>query len=306
MDAPIPRESVCSGQEARLIAECKAGNHEHFQSLVSPYLHSLKLISFSILKNSHDVEEVVQESILKAFTHIGQLREGDSFKAWLLQIAANEAKMRLRKDRKHLYQSVEQDINAQVFQPRQFVDWRNIPSSELERREIQTALTAALGCLDDGYREVFVLRDVQHLGAGDTARILGLTEGTVHTRLHRARMQMREKLTPLFQSPRKMSMTMPLKMMLLMGKTMLKKTISCRHVTEHISDYIDDQLSPELRKQIEKHLELCDRCSVLVDTTRKLLYVAGDEQVFDLPFECKVKWDRIVNNRGFRTAEASG
>lgn len=277
-------------REARLITECKAGNREHFEALVSPYLQSIKLISYSILKNSHDTEDVMQETILKAYLHISQLRAGESFKAWLLRIAGNEARMRLRKERRHLYFSVEQEIHEKPFQPRQFVQWRNIPSEELQRDEVRTALTAALACLEDGYREVFVLRDVQHLSAAETGKILGISEGAVNTRLHRARLQMREYLTPFFGSPRAMSMSMPLKMMLLMGKTWMRKTVSCRHVTSQISNYIDGQLTPDLRAKIEEHLRLCDHCSVVVDTVRKLLYVAGDENVFLVPFECKVNW----------------
>ena len=282
-------------QERRIIEECKGGNCEQFQALISPYLHSIKLITYSILRNRSDMEEVSQESILKALTHINQLREGESFKAWLLQIAGNEARMRLRKDRKHLYSSVDEDINDRPFQPKQFVSWRDIPSQELERNELRKVLTAALGCLEDGYREVFVLRDVQHLSSAEAGRILGISEGAVNTRLHRARLQMREHLTPFFRAPRPMSMTMPLKMMLLMGKTWMRKTISCRHVTRQLSGYIDGQLTPEVRAKIDEHLRLCDRCSIVLDTTRKLLYVAGDERVFEVPFESSVDFTQLAD-----------
>jgi RNA polymerase sigma-70 factor, ECF subfamily len=281
-------------RERQLINDCKAGKTEQFQSLISPYLHSIKLITYSILRNRSDMEEVAQESILKALTHITQLRDGDNFKAWLLQIAGNEARMRLRKDRKHLYSSMDEEITDKPFQPRQFVNWRDIPSEELERNELRKVLTAALECLEDGYREVFVLRDVQHLSASEAGKILGINEGAVNTRLHRARLQMREHLTPFFRAPRPMSMTMPLKMMLLMGKTWMGKTISCRHVTRQLSAYIDNQLTPELRAKIDEHLRLCDRCSIVLDTTRKLLYVAGDEKVFEVPFECYVDVKKVA------------
>ncbi len=294
--------SAANPLEGQLIAECQAGNHERFVTLVSPYLQSIKLISYSILKNSHDMEDVVQETVLKAYLHLNQLRDGDSFKAWLLRIAGNEARMRIRKDRKHLYSSVEQDFQEKSFQPRQFVEWRNIPSEELGRDELRAALNAALACLEDGYREVFVLRDVQHLSAAETGKILGISEGAVNTRLHRARLQMRENLTPFFKSPRPMSLSVPLKMMLLMGKTWMRRTISCRHVTSQISNYIDGQVTPELRGKIEEHLRLCDRCSVLVDTVRKVLYVAGDENVFTVPFECKVNWQALKEIRGEKKA----
>ena len=289
------RISIPSPAEAQLIRDCKAGKSEQLESLVGPYVQSLKLTAYSILHNPQDMEEVVQETILKALAHIHQLRDGESFKAWLLQIAVNEARMRLRKDRKHLFSSVEEEINKRPFQPKQFVDWRNVPSEELERKELRKALAAALGSLEEGSREVFVLRDVQHMSAADTGRILAISEGAVNTRLHRARMQMRELLNPLFKTHGGQSKgMMSVRMMRLMGRQLVGKTISCRHVIREISNYIDGQLPPELRRQVEEHLQLCHRCSVLVDTVRKLLFVVGDEQVFALPQECKVNWERIT------------
>jgi len=74
-------------QERQIIEDCKAGKCEQFQLLIGPYLRSIKFIAYSILRNKSDMEEVTQESLLKALTHINQLREGESFKAWLLQIA---------------------------------------------------------------------------------------------------------------------------------------------------------------------------------------------------------------------------
>lgn len=295
-----------SASETEILNDCRAGDTRRFPALIGPYQNCMKLVAYSILRHPQDTEEVVQEAILKAFLHLNQLREGDSLKAWLLQITANEARMRLRKDRRHLHTSVEHDIAEKPFQPRQFVDWRNVPSEELERKELRNALTAALNCLDDGYREVFVLRDVQKLCAARTGEILGISEGAVHTRLHRARMQLREQLSPLFGAPGKVSMSMPLKMMLLMGKTMVRKSVNCRHVTSQISNYIDGRIAPDLKRKIDAHLELCDRCSVLLDTTRKLLYIAGDERVFDLPFECKVNWEEIIRNGKFRAARPTG
>lgn len=277
-----------------LVAQCKGGNRKQFEQLVSPHLQAIKFISYSILKDAADTEDVVQETILKAYIHLDQLRNDESIRGWLLRIAANEAKMHIRKNRKGLHDSIDSEIADRACKPRQFASWRAIPSQELERQETKKVLAAALACLGDGYREVFVLRDVQHLSAAETAKILSISEGAVNTRLHRARLQMREYLTPFFKAPRRFSMAMPLRMMLLMGKTWLRKTISCSRVTKEISNYIDDSLAPDLRHQIDEHLKLCDRCSVVVDTTRKLLFVAGDESVFPIPFDCKIRWGQVI------------
>lgn len=286
--------SNSAANDSAFIAQCKRGNRQHFEELLSPHLRAIKLISYSILKDVADTEDVVQETVLKAYMHIDQLREDESLRAWLLRIAANEARMHLRKNRRELHESIDSEIADRPYKPRQFATWRAIPSYELERQETKKVMAAALACLEDGYREVFVLRDVQHLSAAETGRILSISEGAVHTRLHRARLQMREYLAPFFKAPRRLSMALPLRMMLLMGKTWLRKTISCSRVTKEISNYIDDGLAPDLRHQIDEHLKLCDRCSVVVDTTRKLLFVAGDESVFPVPFDCKIRWDQVI------------
>jgi RNA polymerase sigma-70 factor, ECF subfamily len=118
-----------------------------------------------------------------------------------LLIAVNEAKMRRRKDRRHLYESLDDEGNKSDegnFMPRQFADWREIPSETLERKEIREAVGKALVALPEKYREVFVLRDVEHLSVEQTAQALGISVPSVKTRLHRARLQMRETLAPAF------------------------------------------------------------------------------------------------------------
>jgi RNA polymerase sigma-70 factor, ECF subfamily len=88
------------------------------------------------------------------------------------------------------------------FRPRQFADWRDLPSDIVEQKEVREAIWKALGELSDIYREVFVLRDVQHLDVADTAQVLGISESAVKIRLHRARLMMRESLSPIFAKPK--------------------------------------------------------------------------------------------------------
>ncbi len=303
----MERSKSLRTNQTDLISRCKAGDNEQFHALITPYLHTINLIAYSILQNREETEEVAQETVLKAFLHLRQLRDGESFKAWLLQIATNEARMRLRKYRSRQFDSVESQIRDREFQPRQFIEWRNIPSSELEQREIRTALFNALNGLDERYREVFILRDVNHLSSAETGKILGLSEGAVDTKLHRARLQMREQLSILFQRPTRKWIAKSAKMMALMGKRMLRRVISCRRVMDELSNYINECIAAELRKQMEEHLRACDRCSVLLDTTRKVLYVVGDDKVFDLPFKCNQNLDQLLNKtvEGMRPAPSA-
>ncbi|HSA92355.1 MAG TPA: sigma-70 family RNA polymerase sigma factor [Terriglobales bacterium] len=187
--------------EAALIERIRRGERALFHELIRPYERGVYLAAYSILHNEADAEEVAQESILKALLHLGQLREEEKFKSWLLLIVVNEAKMRRRKDRQHLYESVDDpgtESEEGEFLPRQFADWREIPSESLERAEVRAAVSRALKSLPGIYREVFVLRDVEHLTVTETAQALEISEAAVKTRLHRARLQMREQLAPAF------------------------------------------------------------------------------------------------------------
>jgi RNA polymerase sigma-70 factor (ECF subfamily) len=291
-----------SEREADLINRCITGDKESFDALITPYLHSISLVAYSISQNREDTEEIVQETALKAFMHLGQLRDHKSFKPWLLQIAANEARMILRKRTQSV--SIEGEIQERDYQPRQFVEWRNIPSKELERKEVRAAVMEGLRNLSEGSRAVFILRDVQHLSSAETAKILCLSEARVDTKLHRARLQMREHLTALFRKPTRQWIPMSLRMMALMGKQMMRRVISCRKVMAEISNYINQCIAGELQKAIEDHLRLCDRCSTVLDTTRKVLYIVGDDRVFDLPLKCTQNWDELLKKEKGRAYPA--
>ena len=189
-----------TSHESALIERIRGGEKALFYELIRPYERGVYLSAYSVLHNQADAEEVVQETLLKAFTHLDQLRSTDKFKPWLLLIAVNEARMRRRKDRRHLYESLdEQDMEADEggFMPQQFADWREIPSDLVERKEIRAAVQKALDALPEKYREVFVLRDMQHLSVAETATILNRTQPTVKIQLHRARLRIREHLAPI-------------------------------------------------------------------------------------------------------------
>jgi RNA polymerase sigma-70 factor (ECF subfamily) len=181
-----------------LISRIKAGEKELFYSLVQPYERSVFLAAFSILQNEADAEDVAQEAVLKALSHLDQFRAEAKFSTWLIQITINEAKMRLRKDRKSRYDSMEtaKEADEGDYIPMDFADWREIPSEALERKELKAALARALASMKPQFREVFVLRDVQGLNIEETARVLGVTKATVKMRLLRARLMMRDALAP--------------------------------------------------------------------------------------------------------------
>jgi RNA polymerase sigma-70 factor (ECF subfamily) len=184
--------------ELSLIERVCNGENELFYELVRPYERAVFVAAQSVLQNESDAEDVAQEAVVKAFEHLKGFRRESKFSTWLIQIAINEARMRLRKARKHLYESTDEPLSDDSgdYLPKDFADWREIPSEALQRKELRQALQKAMQELKPIYREVFVLRDVQNLNIEETAKILGISEASVKTRLLRARLQMRDALAP--------------------------------------------------------------------------------------------------------------
>src|SRR6476619_5250252 len=140
--------------EQVLIQRVQAGDAEACYQLVRPYERAVFLAAVAIVKNDADAEEVAQEAILKAFKALARFRQEAKFSTWLIQIAINEAKMRLRKDRRKLYDSIDQGqlTDEGDYIPTDFADWRQIPSEALEQGELRAALKKAILSLAEKYR----------------------------------------------------------------------------------------------------------------------------------------------------------
>jgi len=184
-------------REQGLIRRVQAGEKELFYQLVKPYERRIYAAALAVLRNEAEAEDAAQEAMLKALTHIRQFRAEARFSTWLTQITVNEALMRRRKAHSEIMEPIgERQEEDGTYTPRDFADWREIPSEVLERKEIRQKLASAVAGLAAKYREVFMLRDVQHLSIEETAEALGITQASVKTRLLRARLMLRDLLAP--------------------------------------------------------------------------------------------------------------
>ena len=199
------QKAVETESETDLIQRFLAGQREIFHDLIRPYERMYYRQAYSILRNQEDAEEAVQQAMIGIFTHLSQLTERDKFKQWGLRIAQNEAKMIWKKRRQNLYESIDEgssDGSSEMTSyPKQYADWHDLPSEVMEKREVREAVIRAIGELPEIYREVFMLRDVQQLNLAETMEVLGMNESVVKTRLHRARIMLRESLSPIFAKP---------------------------------------------------------------------------------------------------------
>ena len=191
------RNTPIRASEELLISRILGGEKDLFLELIRPYQRTVYATLMSMMGSKEDAEDVTQEVLLKALTRLQQFRGESAFGTWLVQIAINEARVRRRRLRHGMMFSLTNEPDDDgAYVPKDFADWREIPSEALERSEIREALAKALALLEEHYRLAFILRDVNELSITETANILGITRGAVKTRLRRARLMLRDILSP--------------------------------------------------------------------------------------------------------------
>lgn len=264
--------------DEELVRRVCSGNRELFTYLVRRYERIVYRIVHGILDNPADCEEVLQESFLQVLQHIETFRGEAQFRTWLTRIAINEARRRLRKYRAKLHDSIDEVPNDMMaFRARELRDWYPNPEEKLATEELGRLLESALCSLPRIYREVFLLRDIEHLSNKETARTLGISIAATKTRLLRARLMMREYLAPHYQAAVSLSIARPI------HTRPQVSVIRCEDVLRELSNYIDGEVSAALRQQIEEHIRHCHDCKVLVSTTRTTLSLIANNRVLELP-----------------------
>jgi RNA polymerase sigma-70 factor (ECF subfamily) len=174
----------------------RQGDRGEFASLVETYSPMIYRLGLKMLDNPQDVEDMLQETFLKAYRHLGDFDGRSSLSTWLYRIATNEALMALRRKRPDTISFDEPlEDEAEPQEPLQIVDWCCMPEEELMSAEGRAYLDKAVESLPASLRVVFLLRDIEGLSTRETAEVLNLSEMAVKTRLSRARLQLRESLS---------------------------------------------------------------------------------------------------------------
>lgn len=186
--------------DAALVAAFKAGDFSAFEELVNRYERKVFRLGMSLTGNREDAEDVMQNTFLKCFEHLGKFLGASSFSTWLTRIAVNEGLMKLRQRRAAKLAPLAESAGEEgEFIPREIADWRSDPEQLLSQIELQKVLERALETLTASRRAVFFLRDVEGFSTEEVADILNLTVGAAKAHLHRARLQLREDLTKVFR-----------------------------------------------------------------------------------------------------------
>lgn len=197
----VPQRELMSdsNHDAELVARLQAGDQAAYAQLVDEQASRIYRLALRMMGNEADAEDVLQETFLSAFKAIDRFEARSSLSTWLYRIASNAALMRLRRkepDQVSVDEPMERDDGDLI--PRQLFDFCCLPEDDLLRDEAREEMARAVDELPATLRSVFVLRDIEGLSTEETANALDLSISAVKSRLMRARLKLRERLSKYF------------------------------------------------------------------------------------------------------------
>jgi len=202
VSAPNPHSlpsGIVGEDEPILVASARAGDPAAFEELVARYEDKIFRLTCNIAGNREDAEDAMEDAFLKAYAHLNDFHGESRFYTWLVRIAANEALMRLRKRRPNHF-SIDQPIEGESeLMPRELEEWSPNPEQLYAKSELDGIVSKLLEQLEEEYKIVLVLRDMEELSTQETADALGISISAVKSRLLRARLRLRDKLNRYFR-----------------------------------------------------------------------------------------------------------
>lgn len=251
-DASSPGDNA--GVEDRaLIDAARDGDRAALEAFIERQQARVLRFGMKMCRDPEDARDVAQETLLAAARGIAGFRDASSPSTWLFTIARSFCIKKRRRSRfaPAAMLTLEGGERAAVLE---VPDRGRGPEQALEDRRLAAALDAAITALEPKYREVLVLRDVEGLPAAEVAAVTGLGVEAVKSRLHRARLQVRERLAPL------------------LGR-LPAPGLSCPDILDLFSRHLEDEIDPEACARMERHLASCPRCASACDSLRRVLSV---------------------------------
>ena len=194
--------------EEALVSEFQAGKREAYDKIADIYQKKIYNLSYNLTRNQMDAQDVTQEVLLTLFRKINMFQGKSAFSSWVYRITLNASYMKLRRTKKEPKISLDEVMplfNRAGFQQEKIKDWSENTESLIFTNETRSVIKNAVDLLPEKEKVVFLLRDVEGLSTEKTGEILDLTVPAVKSRLHRARLFLRKKLSNYFEeyAPRK-------------------------------------------------------------------------------------------------------
>ena len=236
-----------------LLAAARAGDQQALETLLERHQAQIYRFGMKMCRDPEDAKDVLQDTLLAMARGVRDFRGASSISTWLYTIARSFCikKRRRSKFAPEEERSLDTDVAAEA---RHLAAQSDNPDEALAARQVERALEQAIAALEPMYREVLLLRDVEGLTAPEVAEVVGVSVQAVKSRLHRARLSVRERVAPL-----------------LGVETPPPASGGCPDVLMMFSRHLEDEISPEGCAEMERHLEGCARCRGTCDSLKRTL-----------------------------------
>ncbi|AKT38132.1 sigma-70 family RNA polymerase sigma factor [Chondromyces crocatus] len=239
--------------DAALLAAARAGDDAALEALLQRHQAQVYRFGMKMCRDPEDAQDVLQETLLAMARGVRDFRGTSSLSTWLYTIARSFC---LKKRRRSKFAPDEHSLDTDAApEASRLADPSRAPDEALAGKQIEHALERAIGALDPMYREVLLLRDVEGLTAPEVAEVLGLSTQAVKSRLHRARLSVRESIAPWLGIP---SQAAP-------------EPGTCPDVLTLFSQHLEGEIRAEVCAEMERHLEGCPRCRGACDSIKRTL-----------------------------------
>lgn len=250
---------MVEASDAELVDAARAGDRAALDALVERHTAQVYRFSKLMCRHPEDAQDVLQETLLAMAKNLGTFRANAALSTWLFTIARRFC-IKKRRGQRPL------DSDDGVLNG--VMDEAPRPDETIAQKEVERALSDAIAALDTKYREVLVLRDVEGLSAKEVASVLGIGVEAVKSRLHRARLSVRQAVAPL-----------------LGVEDAPQPSPACPDVLALLSRHLEGEISPETCKTMEMHLEGCARCRTACDSLRASLALCQRSRAEAVPEE---------------------
>jgi RNA polymerase sigma-70 factor, ECF subfamily len=242
--------------DEKLLDAARTGDHRALEKLLARHQRRVYRFGLKMCRDEEDAKDVLQDTLLAVARGVKDFRGASSMSTWLYTIARSFCIKKRRRSKFAPPQEVSLD-SSPGEEARSVADEGRGPEESLAGRQIEAALEEAIGSLQPIYREVLLLRDVEGLTAPEVAEVLGISIEAVKSRLHRARVSVRERIAPKLGLPEPAA-----------PGTLAE---ACPEILDLFSRHIEGEISADVCARMERHLASCDLCRSRCDSLQKTL-----------------------------------
>ncbi|MBK9519199.1 MAG: sigma-70 family RNA polymerase sigma factor [Anaeromyxobacter sp.] len=242
--------------DQELLEAARAGDRPALEALLARHQPRVYRFGLKMCRDPEDAKDVLQDTLLAVARGVKDFRGASQVSTWLYTIARSFCIKKRRRSK--FAPEVEESLDAHApgEEARQLADPARGADESLAGRQIEVALEQAIGALDPMYREVLVLRDVEGLSAPEVAEVMGLSVEAVKSRLHRARVAVREAVAPVIGVP---------------GALAPRASESCPDIVQLFSQHLEGEISSTLCADMERHLGGCPSCASRCESLQRTL-----------------------------------